>query len=243
MGIDGYPGIVLLGFTAGTPGGWTATSPFRPTGLLGTDWGQRAVGRGSVFQFYLVCSVYTETRLGGIGVTEQADGARLAELRAWVEQVATYFTQHYGIPPIRGRVMGWLMVCEPAEQSADEIVRAIQASRASLSGALQVLAASGLVQASNRPGAGRTTYYRITDDAWAATLRRRFAGLASFLTITEQGLDLFPPKSPARGRVLAAHELFSWLQGEIEPLWERWDAEQSPATQREPHADHTPRRS
>jgi DNA-binding MarR family transcriptional regulator len=160
-----------------------------------------------------------------------------------VEQAATYFTQHYGIPSIRGRVMGWLMVCVPAEQSAGEIARAIQASRASLSGALQVLTATGLVQASARPGAGRTTYYRITDDAWAATLRRRFSGLASLLTITEQGPGLFPPESPARGRLLAAHELFSWLQGEIEPLWERWDAEQSRATQRESHADHTPPRS
>jgi hypothetical protein len=98
-----------------------------------------------------------------------------------------------------------------------------------LSGALQVLTASGLVQASTRPGVGRTTYYRITDDAWAAILRQRFAGLASFLTITRQGLRLFPADSPARGRVLAAHGLFSWLQHEIEPLWERWDAEQSRA--------------
>lgn len=171
------------------------------------------------------------------------DEARLAELRAWVEQVATYFTRHYGIPPIRGRVMGWLMVCEPAEQSAGEIATAIQASRASLSGALQVLTASGLVQAITRPGTGRTVYYRITDDAWAATLRRRFAALTSFLTITRQGLRLFPPESPARGRVLAAHELFSWLQGEIEPLWERWDAEQARATRQAPHGGDTPRRS
>jgi DNA-binding MarR family transcriptional regulator len=162
-------------------------------------------------------------------VSEHADSGRLGELRAWVENVATYFTQHYGIPPIRGRVMGWLMICEPAEQSAADIAEAIQASRASLSGALQVLTASGLVQASTRPGVGRTTYYRITDDAWAAILRQRFAGLASFLTITEQGLRLFPADSPARGRVLAAHGLFSWLQREIEPLWERWDAEQSRA--------------
>ena len=173
----------------------------------------------------------------------QADGARLAELRTWVERVATYFSQHYGIPPIRGRVLGWLMVCEPAEQSAAEIAGAVQASRASLSGALQVLTASGLVQTSTRPGVGRTTYYRIADDAWVATLRSRFAGLASFLAITEEGLRLFPPVSPARGRVLAAHELFSWLQGEIEPLWERWAAGQSRGARPEPHASHTARTS
>lgn len=176
-------------------------------------------------------------------MTEHADGARLAELRAWVEAVATYFAQHYGIPPIRGRVMGWLMVCEPAEQSAGEIAHVIQASRASLSGALQVLTASGLVAASTRPGVGRTTYYRITDDAWAAILRRRFAGLASFLTITQQGLHLYPPDSPARGRVLAAHELFSWLQSEIEPLWERWDAERSRLAPGEQQGDRSTQRS
>lgn len=170
--------------------------------------------------------------LGGDGATvisvntetwESMDDDRLTALRDWVDEVSGYFAEHYGTPPIRGRVMGWLIVCDPREQTAAQIADAIRASRASLSGSLQILTASGLVKTSRRPGTGRTTYYRIADDAWAAMLRRRFQALTSFLELTERGLGLFPPDSPSRYRVLAAHDLFSWLETEIEPLWQRWD--------------------
>lgn len=71
------------------------------------------------------------------------------------------------MPPIAGRVLGWLMICEPAEQSAAEIASAIGASRASLTNSLRLVMAAGFVVKQGRAG-GRTAYYRINDDAWGA---------------------------------------------------------------------------
>ena len=56
------------------------------------------------------------------------DRGRLIE---WVEQVAMFCADEYGVPPIAGRILGWLMICDPPEQSAGEIAEAIGASRAS----------------------------------------------------------------------------------------------------------------
>ena len=43
-----------------------------------------------------------------------------AQLLAWAERVATFFAEHYGLPPITGRILGWMMICDPPEQSAGE---------------------------------------------------------------------------------------------------------------------------
>ena len=75
-----------------------------------------------------------------------------APLLAWAERVATFFAEHYGLPPITGRILGWLMICDPPEQSAGEIADAIAASRASLTTNMRLLIGSGLVRRLTRPG-------------------------------------------------------------------------------------------
>jgi DNA-binding transcriptional regulator GbsR (MarR family) len=102
------------------------------------------------------------------------------------------------LPPITGRILGWLMICDPPEQSAGEIAEAIGASRASLTTNMRLLTATELVHRRTRPGE-RTTYYRVDDDAWEKIVRRKFASLASFREIARDGMDLVGTDS-ARGR-------------------------------------------
>lgn len=133
-----------------------------------------------------------------------------AQLLNWVERVASFFAEHYGLPPITGRILGWLLICDPVEQSAAEIVEAIGASRASLTTNLQILNASGLVRRLTRPGR-RTTYYRIDDDMWATVIKRRIQSMMSFSRITADGLSLVGPDSPRAARLRAAHDFFEWM--------------------------------
>src|SRR3954468_4393591 len=100
-------------------------------------------------------------------------------LLAWVERVAGFFAENYGLPPITGRVLGWLLICEQPEQSAGDIATAIGASRASLTTTMRFLTGSGLVRRLTRAG-GNTTYYRIDDDVWESLVRRRIASMMSF---------------------------------------------------------------
>lgn len=151
-----------------------------------------------------------------------AEPTREQEL-AWVERVASFFGRQNGVPPIPGRALGWLMICDPPEQSAAELAAAIGASRASLTTALQVLLAGGFVEPRNRPGE-RTTYYRLTDDPWSEVTRRRMAALTSFRAVTEEGLALVGAESARATRIRRAHELFGWLDEEVGPMWQRWDA-------------------
>ena len=138
-----------------------------------------------------------------------------AQLLAWAERVATFFADHYGLPPITGRILGWMMICDPPEQSAGEIAAAIGASRASLTTNMRFLTASGLVRRLTRPG-GRTSYYRMDDGMWDAVVRRRIASMLSFSRITLDGMTLVGPDSPRAARLRAAHEFFDWMAKALE---------------------------
>jgi hypothetical protein len=128
----------------------------------------------------------------------------------WVEHVATFFADRFGLPPITGRILGWLMVCDPPEQSAGEIAKAIGASRASLTTNMRMLTVSSLVRRRSRPG-GRTTYYRIDDAAWENVIRQRIASMAAFCGIAEEGMRLLGPGSARATRVRNAYDMFEWM--------------------------------
>jgi DNA-binding transcriptional regulator GbsR (MarR family) len=132
------------------------------------------------------------------------------QLEAWVERVAAAFAQHFGLPPITGRILGWLLICDPPEQSAGEIADAIGASRASLTTSMRLLTAGEFVRRRHRPGE-RTTYFRIDDDAWERVIRQRIIGMASLREITEDAMALIGPDSERASRVRAAHAFFGWL--------------------------------
>ena len=132
------------------------------------------------------------------------------DIQNWVERVAAAFAQHFGLPPITGRILGWLLICDPPEQSAGEIADAIGASRASLTTSMRLLTAGELVRRRHRPGE-RTTYFRIDNDAWEKVIRQRIIGMASLREITEDAMALVGPDSERASRIKAAHDFFGWL--------------------------------
>lgn len=132
-------------------------------------------------------------------------------LMRWVERVATFCGEEWGLPPITGRILGWLMICDPPEQSAGQIADTIQASRASLTSNMRFLTAVGLVRKVRRPG-DRTGYFRIEDDAWHKVIQRRLDGLGAFGDIAKEGFALAGPDSARTERIRAAHDSLTWLQ-------------------------------
>jgi DNA-binding transcriptional regulator GbsR (MarR family) len=132
------------------------------------------------------------------------------QLLGWVERVASFFAEHYGLPPITGRILGWLMICDPPEQSPAQIAQAIGASRASLTTNMRLLLVSGLVQRLTRSG-GRTTYFRIEDDMWEKVIRRRITSMMSFREITMDAVGLLGAANPRAARIRAAHDYFQWM--------------------------------
>jgi len=140
----------------------------------------------------------------------EPDDRERARLMEWVEQVAMFFAGEYGVPPIAGRILGWLMICDPPEQSAGEIADAIGASRASLTTNMRVLTDAKFVRRRTRPG-GRTNYYRVDDDAWAAVVRQRVASLTAFRDIAADGMEIAGFGTARAQRLRVARDVYEWM--------------------------------
>ncbi|MFB9687874.1 GbsR/MarR family transcriptional regulator [Amycolatopsis plumensis] len=133
------------------------------------------------------------------------------EVLRWIERVATFCVEEWALPPITGRILGLLMICDPPERSAGQIAETIQASRASLTSNMRFLAAIGLVRKVRVPG-DRTTYYRIEDDAWHKVIQRKLDSLGAFGDIADEGTKLAGGSGPRTERIRAAQQSLTWLR-------------------------------
>src|SRR5512142_1084507 len=140
----------------------------------------------------------------------RASSLERAELLEWVERVATFFQNQYGLPPITGRIFGWLLVCDPPEQSGAEIAAAIGASRASITTNMRLLTAGGLARRFTRPGE-RTAYYVFDDEALERAIRRRIDQMMAFSEITADAIEMLSGTGERADRVRSAHATFEWF--------------------------------
>ncbi|MFF4624543.1 GbsR/MarR family transcriptional regulator [Nonomuraea jabiensis] len=117
------------------------------------------------------------------------DGPDREQVLEWVERVAAFVSAEWGLAPITGRVLGWLMACDPPAQTASEIADAIGASRASLTTNMHLLTSIKLIRRFRKPGE-RNVYYQIEDDAWSKVIRQKLAAFTAFDELAAEGLRL-----------------------------------------------------
>ena len=141
----------------------------------------------------------------------------------FVDEAAVFFERE-GLPLISGRVIGWLLISDPPEQSPAQLAQALQVSRSSISSATRLLTPSGLVE-SVRVRGDRRQYFRIAADGWSRMLERRYAQTTAFRRMTERGLRVLesegaPPER--RERLDNVRSLYTFLETELPALLQRW---------------------
>lgn len=118
------------------------------------------------------------------------------ELQQVVEEIGIAFSLAGG-PPMTGRMLAYLLVCEPAEQTAAELAEALQASRGSISTTSRQLLQAGLIEKVPRPGS-RALAYRLRDDAWESIMLSRQHHFRMIRERAERGLSLLQGASDER---------------------------------------------
>ena len=117
----------------------------------------------------------------------------------FVEEMGRFLAS-LGMTPMAGRMWGWLLICEPTEQTAADIAEALQASRGAISGTARILANAGLVRRSTRPG-DRREYFSAPAEALDSMLMSAASLYRQMRQIAERGLAAIkdrPAKSKAR---------------------------------------------
>jgi DNA-binding transcriptional regulator GbsR (MarR family) len=132
----------------------------------------------------------------------------------FIEDIGLFFEQ-MGMPRMAGRILGVLLISEPATQSISDLKEKLNASKSSISIMARFLVERGLIERVPGP-ALRQDYYRFRQGGWI-TYMRQWLGLMSALhEITERGLALMDAKHPdLQERLSEAHDLFSTLEEEF----------------------------
>jgi len=153
------------------------------------------------------------------------DDSSPVEVEAFVEQMGEHFAQ-IGSTRIAGRLVGWLLVCDPPHQSAEDLARATGASKGSVSNMVKLCAAAGLIQRIGIPGE-RRAYYQIRPEAWSELFVAQMAKTAQLRLIAEEGLKaLDDAPVERRARLKGMRDLYAFYEGEVPAMLERWRARQ-----------------
>lgn len=136
------------------------------------------------------------------------------------ELVGVWFAS-LGVPRAVGQMFGYLLVCDPAEQSAQDIAAGTGLSRASISSSARLLQAMQALEERHRVG-DRKTYYRLRSN-WA--IRLATAKMGSFEELAEMARRTRAAGGLSRTDGLDEFIEFSeFWSSEIPKLAERWYA-------------------
>jgi predicted transcriptional regulator len=146
------------------------------------------------------------------------------EILQYVEAFGLYFEQ-VGLPRTAGRILGWLLVCDPPHQTMHELVDVLQVSKSSISTASRILIQANLVDKISLPGK-RRDYYQMNKNAWTNSWLENAKQTAAMREIIAQGLTLLA-NEPAerRQRLQDMDDFYAFLQRELPLLLERWKKE------------------
>src|SRR5580658_2280747 len=70
----------------------------------------------------------------------------------FADHTGRFYARRYGMAPMVGRLLGYLAVCDPREQSISELADALLASRSAIAGAVNTLETLKLIQRSRAAG-------------------------------------------------------------------------------------------
>lgn len=137
------------------------------------------------------------------------------------DRVAAFYAREYGFPPVAGRVLGYLLVCQPPAQSIDQLAAALQASRSSINGAVALLANHRAVRRTRAAGQRRdqiTLDPRALDPGgFAGELYQEQAALA------REALRALPRADRERRAILEeAIALYDFLAERMPELLAEW---------------------
>ena len=105
----------------------------------------------------------------------------------FVDRLGLFF-EMLGGPRTMGRVYGWLMICEPPQQSLSQLATTLSVSKASVSTVARQLQEGGLIE--RLPSATRQHLYRVTPGGFTSVLNVQLSRMKLGVDAASYGLGL-----------------------------------------------------
>jgi DNA-binding transcriptional regulator GbsR (MarR family) len=143
--------------------------------------------------------------------------------RRYAEDAAVVL-ESLGMPRSYGKLLAWLLVCDPPQQSSTEMAGALDLSAGSVSTGLRLLVNSGLVRRVAVPGK-RGKVYELADNAMV--LASQDDRVRIFRELMERGIEVVGGENPERSRRLRqTRDFYAFMEREVPGLVQRFITEQ-----------------
>jgi hypothetical protein len=141
----------------------------------------------------------------------------------FADHTGRLFARRYGMAPMVGRLLGYLTVCEPREQSIAKLAEALLASRSAIAGAVSALENLGYIRRSRAAGE-RMDRVRI-DLTGPRAMGFDISEYREQGDLAREGLQMLADAPPGRRAVLLEWAAFADFLVERLPLLEQeWKA-------------------
>ncbi|WP_093803003.1 hypothetical protein [Streptomyces sp. Wb2n-11] len=142
--------------------------------------------------------------------------------RSFVDGVARHYHEAHGVTWEKGRVMAWMIISDPIEQTLPQISAAVDATVDQIEQLIEQLVLAGLYQRIETQG--METRYRLVDDGYPKAVSDTFASWPEYRRIFQYGLEALADASDERRRRIAEiEELFGYIVGDLADMSKRWD--------------------
>jgi len=139
----------------------------------------------------------------------------------FIEDTALLYEQA-GHPRMAGRILAWLVICDPPHQTAGQIAVALSASKASVSTNVRLFVGFGIVEKFTLP-ADRRDRYRLLPAMWPRAMERSLPLLAAFREVADRGLKLVEGRpEECRLRVREMRDFYELYEQGLRELMARW---------------------
>jgi DNA-binding MarR family transcriptional regulator len=141
----------------------------------------------------------------------------------FADHVGRFYARRYAFPPMVGRLLGYLAVCDPPEQSIGELAEALLASRSAIANAVKALETSHAVRRSRVAGE-RMDRVRINVTSPEA-LGIDISEYEELGELVREGLEVLADAPPERRAVLLEVSAFAeFLNEQVPRLQKEWQA-------------------
>lgn len=140
-----------------------------------------------------------------------------------IERIGVYYEKK-GLQPVVGRIMGLLLVAEPAEATFEEIQEELQISKSAVSTALTFLQAKETVEYTTKPGE-RKRYFKLRMRDWKTELKKEFDEVLDMESLINEIIDLKEnKKSEFCCSLLEMKDFFKFMKKELPLLLKKFEA-------------------
>jgi DNA-binding transcriptional regulator GbsR (MarR family) len=128
-----------------------------------------------------------------------------------------------GLSPAHGKLLGWLLICDPPRQSSAQLSEALGLSKGSVSTGTRLLERAGLIRRVPVPGQ-RGRFYEMSPDAVVKIVEggNRFR---EFRELMDRGLAVLSSlgaTSSRTERLRQMRDLYAFIERELPKLMERF---------------------